>query len=126
MFVDVGNGLPAALPHPSSRLKILMAFHWCCRVTPGQSTRGSVSQENSCFRGSGGKSAGRSWCGPNRRVRSETKVGPPGAYPRCLRLGRYPVMVIKNCFPIYPTGGRYPWKTLVLEISGSKCVRRRG
>ena len=37
MFVGVGNDLPAALPHASPRLKILMAPHWCCRVTlPGQ------------------------------------------------------------------------------------------
>ena len=40
VFVGVGNDLPAALPHASPRLKILMSPHWCCRVTPGQDTRG--------------------------------------------------------------------------------------
>ena len=34
MFVGVGNDLLAALPHASTRLKILMAPHWCCRATP--------------------------------------------------------------------------------------------
>ena len=34
MLVGVGNGLPAALPLASRRLKILMAPHWCFRVTP--------------------------------------------------------------------------------------------
>ena len=33
-FVCVDNGLPAALPHASPRLKIPMAPHWCCRATP--------------------------------------------------------------------------------------------
>ena len=33
-FVCVDNGLPAALPYASPRLKILMAPHWCCRVSP--------------------------------------------------------------------------------------------
>ena len=33
VFVGEGNGLPAALPHASPRLKILMAPHCCCRVT---------------------------------------------------------------------------------------------
>ena len=33
-FVCVDNGLPGALPHASPRLKIPMAYHWCCRVTP--------------------------------------------------------------------------------------------
>ena len=39
MFVGVGNNLPAAPPHASPRLKILMARHWCCRVTPPQPGR---------------------------------------------------------------------------------------
>ena len=34
LCVGVGNGLPAALLQASPRLKILMAPHWCCRVTP--------------------------------------------------------------------------------------------
>ena len=34
MFVGVCNDIPAAKPHASPRLKILMAHHWCCRVTP--------------------------------------------------------------------------------------------
>ena len=33
-FVCVDNGLPAALPHASPRLKIPMGPHWCCRATP--------------------------------------------------------------------------------------------
>ena len=33
-FLCVDNGLPAALPHASPRLKILMAPNWCCGVTP--------------------------------------------------------------------------------------------
>ena len=33
MFVGVGLDLPAAKPHASPRIKILMAHHWCCRVT---------------------------------------------------------------------------------------------
>ena len=40
MFVGVDNDFRAALPLASPRLKILMAPHWCCRVTPGQGTRG--------------------------------------------------------------------------------------
>ena len=42
VFVCADNGLPAALPHDSPRLKIPMAHHWCCRVTPGQGSRGVV------------------------------------------------------------------------------------
>ena len=58
-FVCMDNGLPAALPHASPRLKIPMAPHWCCRVTPpGRVPGGSVSWENSCYREIGGKSAG--------------------------------------------------------------------
>ena len=34
MFVGVANDLPAALPHANPRLKIFMAPHWRCRVTP--------------------------------------------------------------------------------------------
>ena len=33
-FVCVDNGLPAAIPHASPRLKIPMAPDWCCRVIP--------------------------------------------------------------------------------------------
>ena len=59
-FVCVDNGLPAALPHASPRLKIPMAPHWCCRVT-GRVPGWSVSWENSCSREIGGKSAVGSW-----------------------------------------------------------------
>ena len=31
---SVGNGLPAALPHASPRLEILVATYWCFGVTP--------------------------------------------------------------------------------------------
>ena len=34
MFVGVGNGLAAALPHANPRLTIRMAPHWFCRVAP--------------------------------------------------------------------------------------------
>ena len=34
VFVGVGNDFPAALPHASPRLKILMVPHCYCRVTP--------------------------------------------------------------------------------------------
>ena len=45
LFTGVSNGLLAALPHASPRRKILIATHWCCRVTP--SPRWSVSRKNS-------------------------------------------------------------------------------
>ena len=88
----------------------------------------SVSRENSCSRNPGGKHAGGSWCGPKRRLRSETKIWPRDAYPRGLILGLDPVMVIgiDSRFTPPPPGGRYLGKTLVLEISGCKCVRCRG
>ena len=57
--VCVDNGLPAALPHASPRLKIPMAPNWCCRLTPPARVHGwSVSWENSCSREIGGKNAG--------------------------------------------------------------------
>ena len=55
MFVGVGNRFPAALPHTSPRLKILMAPHWCCKV---RVAGGRVSRVNSCSREIGGKRAG--------------------------------------------------------------------
>ena len=50
---------------------------------------------------------------------------PRAAYPRDLRLGRDPVVVIGVVAPFTP-GDRYSGKTLILEIPGGKCVRMRG
>ena len=67
-------------------------------------------------------------------VRSETKIEVrnedwhPGCLSQKLKIGMRPGYGDRNCFPTYPPGGRYPGKTLVLEISGGggggKCVRR--
>ena len=86
MFIGVVNGILAALPYASPRLKILMAHHWCCRVATRAEYPGSVSREK--LEIPGVKRAEGSWCGPKRRLRSETKIGPWSAYPRGLRLGR--------------------------------------
>ena len=72
---------------------------------PGRVLGVSVSWENSCSREIGGKSAGRSWWSPIWRFRSETKIGPRVAYPRGLRLGRDPVVVIGIVAPFTPPGG---------------------
>ena len=129
VFVGVGNDLLAALPHACPRLKILMALHWCCRVTPPPRAGypGVGIPGNSCSRDPGDKSARSSWCGPKLRLRSETKIGPQGAYPRGLRLGRDTVMVIGIVSPFIPPPGVVGIRgKLVLEISGGKCVRWRG
>ena len=124
VFVD--NGLPAALPHASPRLKIPMAHHWCCRVTPR---------------------AGYPWCqypgktlvpeklgvkGQGVLVMSKMKIEvrnedwPPGCNSQRLNIGTRPCRGDRYCCPIYPAGDRYPRKTLVLEIPEGKCVRTRG
>ena len=53
------------------------------------------------------------------------KIGPPCAYPRGLKLGRDPVMVIGIVSPFTPLVVDIRGK-LVLAIWGGKCVRRRG
>ena len=118
-FVCMDNGLPAALPHASPRLKIPMAPHWCCRVTPPGRVPGvSVSWENSCSREIGGKSEGGSWWSPKWRLRFETKFGPPGCLSQRLKIATRPCCGDRYCGPIYPPGGRYSGKTLILEIPG--------
>ena len=94
-----------------------MAPHWHCKVTPRAGyLGGSVSQENSCSHDPGGKSTG------GVLVRSETKIEvrnedwPRGAYPRGLRLGRDPVMVI--LFPIYPRVDSFRRKLLFSRSVG--------
>ena len=62
MFVGVGNDLPAALPHASPRLKILMAPHWCCRLTPRAGYPGArYPGKTFVLKKSGVKSHGGSW-----------------------------------------------------------------
>ena len=69
VFVGVGNGLPTALLRACPRLKILMAPHWYCRVTPGSVPAGSVSRENS-----GSRDPGLKIAGGGVLVGSETKI----------------------------------------------------
>ena len=124
MFVGVGYGLPAALPRASPRLKILMAPHWYCRVTPGRVPAGSVSRENSCALDPWVKIAGGYWCGPKRRFRSGTKIGPRDAYHRGLRLKRDP--------EDWPPGCPFTLGWSVFGVNScsrdpvGKCVRRCG
>ena len=93
-----------------SRLKILMAPHWCCRVTPrawyswGRYPGKTLVLE---------KSEG-SWWSPKWRFRSKTKIGPWGAYPRILRFwccgDRY-------CCPICPPGVGFLGKLLFSSVN---------
>ena len=88
--VCVNNGLPAALPHASPRLKIPMAPHWCCRVAPpGRVPGGSVSWENSCSREIGSKIAGGGVLLKSKmkiEVRNED-WHPPGCLSQRLKMG---------------------------------------
>ena len=102
VFVGEGNGLPTALPYVSPRLKILMAPHWCCRVTsragyPG----GRYPGKTLVFEKLGVKVQGV-------LVKSKMKIEVRnedwrrGAYPRGLRLGCDPVVVIGIVAPFAP------------------------
>ena len=70
---------------------------------------------------------GGSWWSPKWRLRFETKFDPPsGCLSQRLKIGTRPCCGDRYCCPIYPPGGRYSGKTLILEIPGGKCVRMRG
>ena len=123
VFLGLGYGLPAALPHASPRLKILMAPHWFEECPPGQGTRWSVSRENSCSRDPGVKIG--SWCRPKRILRSETKIAPPpGCLSQRLKFGTRPCYGNRYCFPINPIQGKLLFSRS--RGSGGKCVRKRG
>ena len=103
VFVGVGNGLRAALPHTSPRLKILIAPHWCCRVNPRAGYPGSrYPRKTHVLEIPGVKVQDGSWWGPKRRLRVEKKVDPRDAYPRGLKLGRDSVMMIAIVSPFTP------------------------
>ena len=102
MFVGVGNGLLAALPHARPRLKILMATHWCCRVTPGQGTWGVGIPVKLLFLRSLAKSGGGLGAIRNEDLGPKRRLAPRSAYHRGLRLGHDPVMVISIVSPFTP------------------------
>ena len=127
-FVGVDNGLPTALPHASPRLKIPMAPHWCCRVTPRAGYPGGRYP---------GKALDLEKLGVKVQgvilVKSKMKIkvrnedwSPPGCLSLRLKIGTRPCSGDRCCCPIYPLWGRYSGKTLILEIPGGKCVRMRG
>ena len=95
VFVGVGNGLPSALPHASPRLKILMATHWCCRVTHtragypwGRYPGNTLVLETLAVKEQG------VFVKSKMTVEVRNEDWTRGAYPRGLRLGRDPVVVI--------------------------------
>ena len=103
--------------------------HWCCRVTPPVNEPGwSVSWENSCSREIGGKGAGGSCWSPKWRFRSETKISPRGAYPRGLRMGRGPVVMIGIVGPFtpHPPGVGIPGKLLFSRYQDVKVFEGVG
>ena len=130
-FVCVDNGLPAALPHASPRLKIPMAPHWCCRVTPRARYPGGRSPEKSLVLEKLGVKVQRG-IGEvqNEDWVSKRSLPPPprAAYPRGLRLGRDPVVVIGIVAPFTPRGVGIPRKLLFSRSrgGGGKCVCMRG
>ena len=86
MFIGVGNRFPAALPHASPRFKILMATHWCCRVSPSSRVAGGkVSRINSCSLEIGGKSAGVS-VRPKTKIEVRKEDLPPGRRSQMLKI----------------------------------------
>ena len=125
VFVGVGNDLPAALPNASPRLKILMVPHWCCRVTPREGYPGCrYPGKYLVLEKLGVKVQG----GLGEVQNEDLGLGPRGAYPRGLRLGHNPVVVIGIVAPFTPPP---PWvgipgKLLFSRYQGGKCVRRRG
>ena len=128
-FVCVDNGLPAALPHASPRLKIPMAPKGTrfqdSDGTPGY-PGGRYPEKTLVLEKLGVKVQGGIGEVQNEDWGSKRSLDPPrAAYPRGLRLGRDPVVVIGIVAPLTP-GGRYSEKTLILEIPGGKCVRMRG
>ena len=102
MFVGVDSDLPAALPHASPRLKILMAHHRCCRVTPWEGFPE-------------GRYPGKTLVLEKLEVKVQRCLGevqnedlgsacPRNAYPRGLSLGCDPVVVIGIVAPFTPGG----------------------
>ena len=104
-FVCMDNGLPAALPHASPRLKIPMAPHWCCRVNPRAGYPGSrylgktlvLEKLGIKVQGGLGEVQNEDWG-------SKRSLVPRASHPRGLRLGRDPVVVIGIVAPFIPRG----------------------
>ena len=102
MFVGVGNGLPAALPHASPRLKILMAPHWCCRLTPREGYPGDRYPRKTLVPEIPGVKV------QGVLVRSETKIEvrnedwPPGCLSQGLKFRTRSCYIDRYCFTIIP------------------------
>ena len=113
-FVCVDNGLPAALPHASPRLKIPMAPIGVVEWPPGQGTWGVGNLGKTLvLEKLGVKVQGGLGEVQNEDWGSKRSLPPPPArasYPRGLRLGRDPVVVIGIVAPFTPRGFGIPGK----------------
>ena len=86
---------------------------------------GCLSWENSCSQEIADKGARGSWWSSKWRFRSETKIGPRGAYRRGLRLGRDPVVLI-GIVAQFTHGGSVSWEHYCCRDSDGKYIRSRG
>ena len=120
-FVCVDNGLPAELPHASPRLKIPMALHWCCRVTPragypvGRYPGKTLVLEKLGVKLQGGRVLVKSKM--KIEVRNED-CPPPGCLSQRLKIGTRPCCGDRCSCPIYPRGVGIPGKLLFSRSRG--------